>query len=430
MIILANSDLYKARTSSLVADYDRNTIVNLYQPIIGAIASALYFYLLAETENQKIIGSSTHEQLLLHMQLSTSEFLKARKVLEAVGLVKTFLQGYGDEVKLYEYQIFAPKTPKKFFEDTLLFGTLIQYLGKGNAKRLRAVYALSTQEPEGNEISATFGEIFHPDFNDPSFAEALTYEKSIGSKTAKIDYEFNYDSFFEALASISLIKKSAITKTEMQEIERLCTLYGVDAINAASLVANVYDISKVKGERIDMKQLSSLLQNEVNYRFLTRPKTNAHKSNISSDTDLALKINLMEKKSPKSYLQVLQNGTRVSTPDLKLLEDIALKFNLSNGAINALVDYILSTNNNILSKGLMEKIAGSLVREGITTALDAMNYLKAINEKGKQKKNSPVKITKKADPEIANPIEDIKITPNSEEDDDFDWDKLVKEIDG
>ena len=428
MIILSNSDLYKTRISTLIADYDRNTIVNLYQPIIGAVASSLYFYLLAETENQKIIGSSTHEQLLLHMQLSTSEFLKARKVLEAVGLLKTFLQGEGDEIKLYEYQVFAPKSPKKFFDDTLLYGTLIQYLGKGNAQRLRSIYKISTQEPEGNEVSATFGEIFHPNFNDPSFSEALKYEKTIGRKTAKIDYEFNYDSFFDALSGISLIKKDAIAKQEMLEIERLCSLYGVDTINAASLVANVYKATNEKGERVDMNELSKLLQNEVNYRFLSKPKTNAYKSNISSDTDLALKINLMERSAPKSYLQVLQNGTRPSSPDLKLLEEISLKFKLTNGVINALVDYVLNTNNNILSKGLMEKIAGSLVREGIETALDAMNYLKSINEKGKYKKKSTVKIVKESEPVKEEPI---VITPNNnDEDDDFDWDKLVKEIDG
>ena len=63
----------------------------------------------------------------------------------------------------------------------------------------------------------------------------------------------------------------------MNEIERLSTLYGVDVINAASLVAKVYVGSNPKGSRIDMSELSHLLQDEVNFRFLSRPKTNVQK---------------------------------------------------------------------------------------------------------------------------------------------------------
>lgn len=425
MIILSNNDLFKVRLSSLIADYDKETIVNLYQPIIGAVSTALYFSLLAEIENQKVTGISTHERLLLHMQLSTAEFLKARKNLEAVGLVKTFLDGYGNDIKTYEYQLFAPKTPTKFFDDTLLFGTLIHYIGEGNANRLRAIYKLNIKDPVGNEVSATFGEVFHPDFNDPSYQEALKAEKSLGRKTAKIDSEFSYDAFFDALGSISLIKKESITKKEMKEIERLSTLYGVDVINTASLVANVYLPSAPKGERVPMQELSSLLQNEVNYRFLTRPKTNAHKSGISSDTDLALKITLMEKKSPKDYLTVLQGGVRPAIADLRVLEDLAIKFSLSNGVINALVDYTLNTNNNVLSRAYTEKVAASLVREGIQTALDAMNYLKSINEKSKQKRSGVKTISPKKNVEPEIKIEEVK-----NEEVDLDWSSLVKEIDG
>ena len=58
-----------------------------------------------------------------------------------------------------------------------------------------------------------------------------------------------------------------------------------------------------------------------------------------------------------------------------------MKFKLTNGVINVLVEQTLSTNNNVLSRAYIEKVAASLVREGITTALDAMNYLRDINKK-------------------------------------------------
>lgn len=414
MIILSSQDIYTVKISTLIADYDQRTLINLYQPIIGATAVALYNYFVAESENQKVYGPSSHESLLIHMQLSTSEFIDARKMLEAVGLVRSYRSGVEDEVKFYEYFIYAPKTPKAFFDDALLYGTLIKYIGEKAAKRLNTVYRLSIKEAEGEEISATFGEVFHPDFSDPAFTKALDSEKAQGRKVAKIDSEFNYDRFFEALQSISQISQQALTKKEIKEIERLATLYGVDEINIASLVASLYDPSLEKGKRIDFKKLSEILQVEVNYKFLSKKTRKGVVNTVSGSTDLANKINLMEKYTPKNYLTVLQNGTKPALPDLKLVDDLSKQFNLPNGVINALIDFVLHINQNVLSRPLCEKIAASLVREGITTALDAMNFLKKTN---KIKKKESVKINKEKPK-----------TKEVKEEEEFDWDELMSHM--
>jgi replication initiation and membrane attachment protein len=215
----------------------------------------------------------------------------------------------------------------------------------------------------------------------------------------------------------------------MKEIERLSTLYGVDVINTASLVSNVYEPTNPKGTRVDMKKLSTLLQNEVNYRFLSHKKVVNKSTGISSDTDLAQKITLMEKSSPKDFLMALQNGTQAAGADLRLIEDLAMKFKLTNGVINVLVEYTLSTNNNVLSRAYIEKVAASLVREGITTALDAMNYLRDINKKAKQSKQN--KTVKTRNTIIKAEVADLDIEPVKDTTDEaFDWEALVKEIDG
>ena len=135
---------------------------------------------------------------------------------------------------------------------------------------------------------------------------------------------------------------------------------------------------------------------------------------------------MFKSKSPKAFLGILQNGTKPALPDLRLIEDIAIKFQLNNGVINALIDYVLTSNNNVLSRALCEKIAASIAREGVQTALDTMNYLKSINEKGKTKTKTTVKI--KVQPKV----EDVVvIEPNTqEEEDDFNWEEVVKQIDG
>ena len=67
-----------------------------------------------------------------------------------------------------------------------------------------------------------------------------------------------------------------------------------------------------------------------------------------------------------------------------VVNSISSKFRLPNSVINAIVDYVLTVNDNILSKPFAEKIAGSVAREGISTAIDAMNYLKKVSSKRKK----------------------------------------------
>lgn len=422
MIILSPNDIFIAKSKSLIADYDRETIFNLYQPLIGAIASALYFSLVYEAKNQKITSVSTHEQLLVRMQITTQEFLKARGLLEAVGLLKTYLDGMKEDIKTYTYEVFAPKTPKSFFEDTLLYGLLIKYIGEKDANRMKSIYNEDVSEAIGTEISKSFGEEFHPDFTDPVFSKAMKTSNNRGRKTAKIDSEFNYERFFETLASISPINEDSLTKKELKEIERLCALYGVDEISAANIVAHLYDSTQSKGNRIDFKQMSEMLQSETNYSFLSSMKRK-ETNHVSSDTDLANKINLMETLSPTEYLTVLQNGASPAGSDLRLIEDLSAKFKLTPGVINALIDFVLAANNNVLSRAYSEKIAASLAREGITTVIDAMNYLKKVRKSSK-KKPSP-----KSNIESKNDIIENEETPTNE-DEDVSWDELINDLKG
>ena len=55
------------------------------------------------------------------------------------------------------------------------------------------------------------------------------------------------------------------------------------------------------------------------------------------------------------------------------------------------MEYVLYKNNNVLSKNYAEKIAASLAREGVTTTVDAMNYLKKLTVKSTAKKKTTVK---------------------------------------
>lgn len=424
MVVLSQKDFLDVKMMSLIAGYDKETLANLYQPVIGFTAFALYLTLLSEANNQKVSSFSSHSTIFSRMKIQVGEFVDARKSLEAVGLLKTYLEKAG-ETKFYHYQLFSPKTPKKFFDDALLFGLLIKEIGEVEANKLKSIYKVNSEDESGEEISASFTEVFRPDFDDPAFITALESKpSSLGRRTAHIVSEFNYEKFFNALKEISLIKEDAFNKKDMKEIERLATLNDIDEETAANLIVTIYDPHQSKGKHVDYKMLAKLFQDETNYKTLTHKKK-ANKSNTNSGTtDLAVKINLMESVSPKRFLSIIANGTKPASSDLRLVDEISKNYNLPSSVINPLIDFVLSTNNNILSRALTEKIAASLAREGITTTIDTMEFLNnSTNKSGKiSQKFNFVKNEKK--------VEEIKTTPKAVEEDEenFNWEEMFEDL--
>ena len=392
MVILSSSDMFDVKVSSLLADYDRDTITNLYQPIVGYSALAVYFTFWSEAKNQRVLSLSSHEQLLLRMKMATGDFVDARKVLEAVGLIKTRLEKTNG-FSIYHYELFAPKTPVKFFNDTLLYGLLIQNLGENDANRLKRVYEINDELVRGEDISSSFNDVFHPDFENAAFLKASQGSKNtLGRQKSKIDTEFSYEKFFNTLKEISQINEKAILRSEIKEIERLATLYGVSVEIVAEKVANCYSPDRPKGSRVDIRQLDEDLKDEVSYGVRTQVKRK-NKNVVVGEEGLAAKIKFFEVQNPREVLKILQNGTKPAKADLNILSSLAEDYNLPNPVINVIIDFVLQMNNNVLSKYSVEKIASSISRESIETAVDTMEYLN--NNYTGGKKNSESKTSKK-----------------------------------
>lgn len=419
MVILSENDYLSVKLNSLIADYDVDTLTNLYQPIIGYRALAIYFTLWGEAKNQKITHICSHNQIFNRLQMAPGDFIDARKHLEAVGLLRTVLEK-NPGTRIYHYELFAPKTPYSFFDDTLLFGMLIKALGDSDANRLKTIYQFTKDEESGDDISASFVDVFQPNFDDPAFMKAMKGSSAIGRRHGKINSEFSYDSFFNSLSEISQITQEAFTKKDMKEIERLATLNGIGESEAAVAVSSVYDPYAGKGKHIDFAKLTKIFQEHSDYSYLLGKKINKTHNPNSGSTELAGKINIMETRSPKEFLALLQNGSQPAISDLKIVDELSRKFHLPNPVINAVVDYVLSTNDNILSRALCEKIGASLAREGVTTTIDAMNYLKRVRH-ASRKKNSEVTTIDKEEIESKPKEEKKEVTVN--------WDQLLDDID-
>ena len=117
-------------------------------------------------------------------------------------------------------------------------------------------------------------------------------------------------------------------------------------------------------------------------------------------------IRVFENNSPYEFLKARYKGGKPTGKDMEILEGLLEDQKLNPAVINVLVDYVLKTNNNKLSKSYIETIAGHWKRSNIETAEEAMS----IAEK-EHKKNSKTKKKEKIVPSWFNE----KIESTSEE---------------
>ena len=394
MEYVSPADFYEIRLASIVSNVDKDVLVELYQPLIGAAATMLYLTLLKQRRNDDEDSLYLTEQLINITQFAPGMVLSARHMLEAVGLLRTYEKRNSDG-RYFIYVLYSPKSPKDFFDDVLFKGLLIQYVGEKETKRLAFKYKINLDIPEEySEISASFVEVFHPNYDDPAFKKDLG-NSIVGHEPGRVKINFNYDLFFKYISEKSQIMQSSFCKKDLKEIERLATLFGLDEKQMADIIIDEYEPHDVP--HLNYQHVAERAEEAIKYKIHV-PKAKTVRSKVGGDSILKEKIRLMEDVTPVDFLRYLQNNTEPAKSDLKIVDALSKGYGFSNGIINAIIDYVLNKNNNVLTKNYCEKIAASMAREKIETTIDAMNYLNKItiaNKKDMSQKAVPTEETKK-----------------------------------
>ena len=379
MDYVSKNDFYEIRVASLITNIDKDSLLELYQPIIGAEAAILYLTLLKQNRNADGGTIFKIDQLLKTMQSTPAKFHSARRFLEAVGLIRTY-ESKAEDVRCYIYVIYSPKSPKAFFEDVLFKGLLILSVGEKEAKRLANKYKVNLVIPnEYKEVSASFVDVFNLDYDDPSFRKDFG-NSIIGRDHGRANIEFNFDLFFGYISENSGIDVSSFKKKDMKEISRLAILFGLNEKQMAFIVIDEYITDS--SEHFNYAKIQERAEKEIKFS----PVKGSEKSKVSGDSEIANKIRMMEEVAPAKFLQYLQQGTKPARSDIAIVNSLSKDYGFNSGIINVIVEYVLYKNSNVLSKNYAEKIASSLARERITTTVDAMNYLKKLTSKGTKKK--------------------------------------------
>lgn len=387
MLFLSKDDYYEVYLKSLISDVDRETLTMLYQPIIGANAVSLYLSLYIEfKKNKNRINDSyqTHDDLVATMGLNISEIQSARRKLEAIGLMQTY---YKEENKtsFYLYLLFAPKTPKEFFDDILFKGLLISKIGEKRVQSLMRKYKEKEFSLEGySDITDGFKNVFNPNFDSNAFKDDSSIS-GFDRKAIDVSKGFDVSLFLRTIENSYGIIPNSIGLNDIKKISEIALLYGISEITFADLFSQ-----SIKNNTIDYKQITELAIKEKDFNIIRNDKMSIPND---SSSKLGKKIQMMSTLSSYDYLKIKQNTGKVSDSDANLIMELSTDFGLNYSVINCLLDYCIERTGK-LSKAYVTKIASSIRRENITSTLECMDYLKKSNRKATKKSGNTIETEK------------------------------------
>lgn len=386
------ADTYVVINKSILNNEDRKILNMLYQPIIGPYPVMLYFSLWTDLDTQGLFSEEyTHHHLITNMHLSMEEFLEAREKLEAVGLIKTYFRE--GSINNYVYEIYSPLSAHEFLSHPILNIVLYSNVGKGEYEGIVNSFKLP-KVSLGNfkDITANFNDVF-------SSVPMTSYEVVNDSVRKKNRLKLNVDSNFDFNFLASSFPKGVdpakvLTKEVKELIVNLSYIYSLDAMKMQSIIRGCFN----ERGTINKEELRKNCRNH--YQFdnggvlptaIYNKQPEYLKKPIGDDSKRAKMIYTFENTTPYELLKSKNNGLEPTKRDLRLVEDLVLDYSLKQGVVNVLIDYVLKTNNNKLTRNLVETIAGQWQRLKIETVEDAMN----VAEKEHKKYNKVNNVSKK-----------------------------------
>ncbi len=388
---LLPADTYTIINQTILTEVDKKIIISLYEPIIGPIAVSLYLTLWADLDKLEIMSKDfTHHHLMTILKTKLVDIENARKSLEAVGLLKSYIKR-NDNINEYLYELYSPLSASEFLNHPVLSVLLLNNIGENEYNIILNNYKRHTfSKGDYEEITSSMNETFKS-VNESVYEENIRSVKKLGVNIeSSIDFEL-----LESTLPKGLVTSKTFNKKTRDLINQLAFIYNIDSIKMSEIIRLVIDeygiINKDK-LRISTRKNYEYNNNGSLPTIVYRTQPEYLKSPSGDLSNRGKMIHVFENTKPYDFLKSRNRGIKPTSRDLKLLEHLAVDFDLPPGVINVLVDYALLVNNGKLNSAYLETIAGDWSRRNVKTVEDAMS----IAEKGHKKNVKVVKeITKK-----------------------------------
>ncbi|WP_067843406.1 replication initiation and membrane attachment family protein [Amphibacillus sediminis] len=385
--LLPSDGYYVQLHARLLAEHYQ-VIYQLYQPLIGGVATSLYMTLLTEIESEKL---ETHHHLMQTMNQPLTDIYQARLKCEAIGLIRTF---HVDDPQhtVYCYQLNLPCLAHQFFADDVLNQLLYHQLGDQQYQRLtqQLLDDKSLQNPQdAKDITVGFTDIFSSiKSQDQNLKQQPEQIPTAVPNLDDVDVDWAWlKQVFEArMLPVQVI----FSETNKHLIKQMTGLYGLSttqlekAIQWSLTSDHQLDKNEFMAACLDLTEILP-----VN-TMVTGQKDKIQQAKTEKVTSKQSQfIERMETISPKELLEDLSNGNRASRQDLKMIASVMEAQGLTPGVMNVLIHYVMLKTDMKLTKSYLEKIASHWARKNVKTVQQAMTLAKSEHNKYQQWRQSP-----------------------------------------
>ncbi len=393
MVNVLPADTFIVVNKTILNDNDRNLLILLYQPIIGANAISLYYTLWSYLDKLELLSNEwTHHHILRDMMISNSELIDARVKLEAIGLIKTYVKK--GNVNNFVYELYSPISAQEFINNPALNMAIYNAVGKLEYERIVNYFRIpKVNLKEYEDVTSKFSDVF--EFNSTPLTDNLIYDiKKSNYRKLEILSKIDINTIL-SLINDDMLNKKSITKDTKDFLYKISYVYNYDNDDMIELIRN----SITEKHTIDKKKLQEIANKY--YRFDNMGKLPSiiyknqpeylRKDNLDTSNRSRM-IHMFEVTSPYDFICSKCKTGNPTSSDLAIISYLLIDLNLKPGVVNVLIDYVLKINNNKLIKSFVEVIASQWSKSNIETVEDAMN----IAEKEYKKRKSTPKIVKKS----------------------------------
>lgn len=370
------SDIYRVESHYPLDIVQNDILYYLYQPLIGAQSLQLYMMLTVEAKRMsRYLNPSSLSRLVSFLSMSLLDIEKACRILEAIGLLKTYVK-YDNDMTYYLYQLQSPLSVKAFFKNQILSSLLQESLSKEDFDKTVQYFKISIEDISTYEdVTAHFQDVFTIQHLKKK-GKLLHYQEDFPQPT-KQDVQISYDMelLYRSLAEYQ-ISKTKLSKDDFTFAIQLAHVYSIDPLTLAGLIKDSMDSKSLNHDLLktnikkyyDIDHMSKLT--EVYHKQPLQYQTNQ-----VEQSPLILHMKYLDSITPYELLKDKQGGKEPIFHDLKIVETLMVQLGLKPAVVNVLIEYVLAKNDNRLSKSYCETIGASWARKNIQTAMDAYDEL-------------------------------------------------------
>ncbi len=389
-ITLLPADSYVVINKTIITEYDKKVIIDLYQPIIGPLAVSLYFTFISDLDkydNRSDVLS--HHHLMIMLKSGLDVIKKACSSLEGVGLIKTFVK-LNDNQNNYIYEIYSPISPNEFLNHPVLNIVLYNNIGDTEYKKLCNHYKkIQIDMKEYEDISSTLSSTYISISNNIR-NDSIKSREEIGINVGEV---IDFDTLISSIPN-NIISDKAFNKRTRELINNLAFVYDIDNLRMIDMVRMSIETNGM----INKEKLISNVRKYYDFNnngnlptLIYRTQPDYLKQKYSDTSNRGKMLYVFENTSPYDFLMGKNKGIKPTSRDLKLLEYLAVELKMKPAVINVLIDYVLRINDNKLNRNYVEAIAGGWIRSNIDTASKAMERAEKEHKKNRKKVFTNVK---------------------------------------